>query len=68
MSKIIKNCIRCKKCGDVLESKTVHDFVPCSCFMKSGGKEGVAADGGLEYLRRLGQSPDDWDDLSVVKK
>lgn len=26
MPKIIRNAIRCKKCGDVIESKTVHDF------------------------------------------
>ena len=25
MPKIIRNAIRCKKCGDVIESKTVHD-------------------------------------------
>lgn len=26
MQKIKKNCIRCKKCGDVIESKSTHDF------------------------------------------
>ena len=31
MPKIIRNAIRCKKCGDVIESKTVHDFKFCSC-------------------------------------
>ena len=30
MPKIIRNAIRCKKCGDVIESKTVHDFKFCS--------------------------------------
>lgn len=25
--KIIKNAIKCKKCGDIIESKRVHDFV-----------------------------------------
>lgn len=43
--KIIKNAIRCKHCGDIIESKSVHDFVQCSC-----GK--VFVDGGHEYLRR----------------
>ena len=31
MPRIIKNAIRCKKCGDVIESKTVHDFKFWSC-------------------------------------
>ena len=31
MPRIIKNAIRCKKCGDVIESETVHDFKFCSC-------------------------------------
>ena len=29
--KIIRNAIRCKKCGEVIESKSVHDFKFCSC-------------------------------------
>ena len=31
MPRIIRNAIRCKKCGDIIESKTVHDFEFCSC-------------------------------------
>ena len=31
MPKIIRNAIRCKKCGDIIESKTLHDFRVCSC-------------------------------------
>ena len=31
MPKIIRNAIRCKNCGDIIESKTVHDFKFCSC-------------------------------------
>lgn len=31
MPRITRNAIRCKKCGDVIESKTVHDFKFCSC-------------------------------------
>ena len=27
--KIIVNKIKCKKCGDVIESKSVHDFKFC---------------------------------------
>jgi hypothetical protein len=29
--KITKNAVRCKRCGDVIESRTVHEFVMCSC-------------------------------------
>ena len=56
MIKIMVNEIRCKKCGDVIESKSVHDFKFCKC-------ESVAVDGGHNYLRRLGE-PENWDDLS----
>ncbi len=49
MPKIIKNAIRCKKCGDIIESKTVHDFKFCSC-------GSCAVDGGHDYLRRCGKS------------
>jgi uncharacterized protein with PIN domain len=40
------NRARCTICGDVIESKSVHDFVQCEC-----GK--IFVDGGHEY-RRLG--------------
>ena len=56
MIKIMVNKIRCKKCGDVIESKSVHDFKFCKC-------ESVAVDGGHDYLRRLGKM-EDWEDLS----
>lgn len=56
MTKILVNKIRCKKCGDVIESKSVHDFKFCKC-------ESVAVDGGHNYLRRLGEF-EDWEDLS----
>lgn len=56
MRKIFVNKIRCKKCGDIIESKSVHDFKFCKC-------ESVAVDGGHNYLRRLGE-PEDWEDLS----
>lgn len=56
--KIISNKIRCKHCGEVIESTHVHDYKWCSC-----GK--VAIDGGKEYLKRCGE-PNDWDDLSEV--
>ena len=60
MVKIIRNRIKCKKCGDIIESKSVHDFVECKC-------GAVAVDGGHEYLRRVGSS-EDIIDLSIVEK
>lgn len=49
---IIENKIRCKKCGDIIESKTVHDYVTCKC-------GACAVDGGHTYLRRSGYL-EDW--------
>lgn len=56
MNKITVNKIRCKKCGDIIESKTVYDFKSCKC-------GSVAVDGGHNYLRRVGNL-EDWEDLS----
>lgn len=53
---ILYNRIQCKKCGDILESKSVHDFKMCSC-------RSCAVDGGHDYLRRVGE-PSNWEDLS----
>lgn len=58
MRRIVKNAIRCKYCGEVIESTSVHDFKFCSC-------ESVAVDGGHDYLRRCFKtSQDDYDELS----
>lgn len=60
--KIIKNAIQCRKCGDIIESYSVHDFKRCSC-------ETCAVDGGHNYLRRLFKnSLDDFIELSEYKK
>ena len=55
---IIHNRIRCRKCGEMIESETVHDFRVCSC-------GACAVDGGKDYLRRCG-SPENWEDCSEV--
>lgn len=57
--KIIKNAIKCKHCGDVIESTYRHDFVTCSCGCCS-------VDGGLDYLRRcfMNSEAEDYIDLS----
>lgn len=48
---ILVNKIQCKKCKDIIESKHVHDFKWCKC-------KSIAVDGGLEYLRRIGNFED----------
>lgn len=57
---IKRNAIRCKHCGDVIESKYTHDFVTCSCGL-------VSVDGGHSYLKRsCPTAPEiDYEDLSV---
>lgn len=45
MQKILSNRVKCKKCGEIIESKSVHNFVTCSC-------GNVSVDGGLCYLKR----------------
>ena len=57
---VIKNAIKCKKCGEVIESVSLHDFKICPC-------GACAVDGGHEYLRRSAPSLDAFIDLSVVK-
>lgn len=47
MQKIIVNRIKCNKCGDIIESVHRHDFKSCSC-------KSISIDGGLDYLRRVG--------------
>jgi hypothetical protein len=39
-----RNRAKCLKCGDVIESKSRHDFVYCSC-------EEIFVDGGQDYFR-----------------
>ena len=55
MKKIIRNRIKCKKCGEIIESTRRHDFKFCKC-------GAVAVDGGKDYLRRVGNK-DDYEEL-----
>ena len=57
MAKILKHAIQCKLCGEVIESKHVHDFVQCKC-------GACAVDGGHDYLRRCFRDKDCYIDLS----
>ena len=56
---IISNKIKCKKCRDIIESKSANDYKKCSC-------GAVAVDGGKDYLKRIGQ--EDYEELSIIKK
>ena len=55
--KIKVNKIRCKSCGDVIESEHTHDFRWCKC-------GSVAVDGGKSYLKRCGNI-DNIEELSI---
>lgn len=49
--KILVNKAQCKKCKDIIESKDTNDFKRCSC-------GSIAVDGGLEYIKRIGNLDD----------
>lgn len=56
---IIKvNKIKCKKCGNIIESKTTNDLKRCSC-------GAVAVDGGKEYLKRIGND-EEYEELPIM--
>lgn len=57
---IVSNKIKCKSCGDIIESNNRHDFKFCSCGQ-------CAVDGGHDYLKRSysGNNPEEcFEDLS----
>lgn len=57
---IISNKIKCKKCGDIIVSKSTNDYKKCSCGT-------VAVDGVKDYLKRIGNE-EDYEDISEIKK
>ena len=57
--KILLNVAQCKKCKDVIVSRTTHDFRVCSC-------GNLAVDGGNSYLKRSFKTKD-WTELSIYK-
>lgn len=61
MRKIKHNRIRCKKCGDVIESFTIHDFKWCKC-------GACAVDGGHSYLKRSAANINDIEELSEYEE
>ena len=56
---IISNKIKCKKCGDIIESKGTNDYKKCSCVV-------VAVDGGKDYLKRM-SNEENYEELSEFK-
>ena len=51
---LIQNELECKQCGDRIYSASRHDFKYCKC-------GSVAVDGGMSYIRRLGNVKDSID-------
>lgn len=59
MKRIIKrNAIQCKHCGDIIESRNVHDFRFSSC-------RKCAVDGGHDYLRRCFMTSEEEDFIEL---
>lgn len=63
MQRIISNKIQCKHCGEIIASKTIHNFVMCRC--KTCG-----VDGGNYYLKRMYKhsAEEDFIELAEVEK
>ena len=55
---ILSNQARCLRCGDEPWSAHRHDFRHCEC-------GAMAVDGGMDYMRRLG-NPQDINEMSIV--
>lgn len=54
---ILSNQVKCKNCKDEPYSAHVHDFKYCKC-------GSIAVDGGMFYLRRVGDL-NSYEDLSI---
>lgn len=62
MQKILANRIRCRYCGDIVESKSPYEMQFCRC-----GR--VAANGGRERLGRISvYSRGDYEELSIFEE
>lgn len=47
VKRIVTNKVKCLLCDTIVESEHRHHFVSCKC-------GNIAADGGKEYIRRIG--------------
>ena len=64
MRKVLKNSFKCNRCKDIIESKSVHDFVTCRC-------GAISCDGGHEYVRLIlaqGLIDKDYEDLCEFER
>jgi hypothetical protein len=59
-TKVVINKAQCKLCGDIIESKSGHDFKTCKC-----GE--ISVDGGRQYIRRAAKNLDNIVELSVER-
>ena len=54
--KLLKNKAQCRNCKDIIESKSRHDWVCCSCFTNEVDNKGIYIDGGIDdYIRQGGK-------------
>ena len=58
---IKRNAVKCLKCDTVIESKHRHDFVSCKC-------GNIMADGGKDYIRRVGHGLSDKDSIQELSE
>ena len=56
---ILRNAVKCNRCGEIIESRFTHDFQTCKC-------GAVSVDGGHSYLRRAFQEDIGFTELSEV--
>lgn len=63
MERIISNKIQCKHCGEIIESKNIHNFVWCKC-------GSCAVDGRYYHLSRSykNNKEEDFIELSEVEE
>lgn len=60
LKRIIYNAVICNHCADRVQSTHRYDFRQCSC-----GK--ISVDGGLEYLRRVGDIHGGYTEVSLYE-
>jgi hypothetical protein len=58
---LTSNRAKCLLCGEIIESKHRHHFVPCHC-------GNLIVDGGLDYLKRIFNKMDSWVDMSETSR
>lgn len=59
--RILRNRARCRRCNQVIESRSQHDFVTCNC-------GAISVDGGTAYLRRCADDLNDVIEMSEYEE